>query len=152
IAAQGIGFTPNTTPGTGGFGPFNTPGLPAYIAANFPTEATQADWAPESIRGPDIGIGAGLPGGLKEDTNFWSAALKTTYEFSPDMRLVSLTGYQHLDRDALSDWSGAPFEILLQHLEGKIKSASEEVRLEGETSGVNWLVGAYYAKDDLQDN
>ncbi len=152
IAAQGIGFTPNTTPGTGSFGPFNTPGLAAYIAANAPTKATQADWAPTSIRGPDIGIGAGLPGDLKEDTKFWAASLKTTFDFSDSLRLVSLTGYQDLNRSALSDWSGSPFEILLQQLEGRIKSFSEEVRLEGESSGVNWLVGAYYADDDLQDN
>lgn len=152
IAAQGIGFTPNTNPTTGAFGPFNTPGLPAYIAANFPTSATQADWAPRAARSADIGIGAGLPGDLREDTRFVAASLETTYEFSDTLRLVSLTGYQDLDRDALSDWSGSPFEILLQRLEGKIKSTSEEIRLEGETSGVNWLVGAYYAKDDLQDN
>ncbi|MEQ1784112.1 MAG: TonB-dependent receptor, partial [Hyphomonadaceae bacterium] len=152
IAAQGIGFTPNTTPGTGSFGPFNAPGLEAYIAANPPTSGKNADWADPNARGADIGIGAGLPGPLEEDTTFWSAGLKTTYEFSDDMRLVSLTGYQDLKRDALSDWSGSPFEILLQKLEGKIKTFSEEVRLEGETKDVQWLVGGYYADDDLQDN
>ena len=152
IAAQGIGFTPNTTPGSGSFGPFNAPGLAAYIAANRPTSAKQADWALANLRGADIGIGAGLAGDLKEDTSFWAASLETTYAFSPDLRLVSLTGFQDLKRDALSDWSGSPYEILLQRLEGKIKSASEELRLEGETNGVSWLVGAYYADDDLQDN
>lgn len=65
---------------------------------------------------------------------------------------MSLTGYQDLKRDALSDWSGSPFEVLLQRLEGRIKSTSEEIRLEGEAPGVNWLVGAYYADDNLQDN
>ena len=152
IAAQGIGFTPNTTPGSGSFGPFNTPGLAAYIAANRPTSGSNADWALANLRGADIGIGAGLPGGLEEDTTFWAAALEASYEFSDNLRLVSLTGYQDLKRDALSDWSGSPYEILLQRLDGKIKSFSEEVRLEGETNGVQWLVGAYYADDDLQDN
>lgn len=152
IAAQGIGFTPNTTPGSGSFGPFNTPGLPAYIAANRPTSGSNADWALANFRGADIGIGAGLPGGLEEDTTFWAAALEASYELSDNLRLVSLTGYQDLKRDALSDWSGSPYEILLQRLDGKIKSFSEELRLEGETNGVQWLVGAYYADDDLQDN
>ena len=152
IAAQGIGFTPNTNPTTGGFGPFNTPGLPAYIAANAPTSGKDADWAPASVRGVDIGIGAGLSGDLKEDTNFFAASLETSYEFADDLRLVSLTGYQNLERNALSDWSGSPFEILLQRLEGKIETISEEVRLEGETANMQWLVGAYYADDDLQDN
>jgi iron complex outermembrane receptor protein len=152
IAAQGIGFTPNTNPGTGSFGPFNTPGLPAYIAANAPTSGSDADWGLANQRGVDIGIGAGLPGDLKEDTTFWAASLEATYEISDTLRLVSLTGYQDLDRNALSDWSGSPFEILVQRLEGKIQSFSEEIRLEGETENVQWLVGAYYGDDELQDN
>lgn len=152
IAAQGIGFTPNTNPTTGGFGPFNTPGLPAYIAANPATSGSQADWGLATQRGIDIGIGAGLPGDLQEDTRFWAASLEATYEFSDDLRLVSLTGYQDLDRNALSDWSGSPFEILVQRLEGTIQSFSEEVRLEGENGNIQWLVGGYYGDDDLQDN
>lgn len=152
IAAQGIGFTPNTNPQTGGFGPFNTPGLAAYIAANGPNSGSDADWGLASQRGVDIGIGAGLPGDLVEDTSFWAASLEAAYEFSDDLRLVSLTGYQDLDRNALSDWSGSPYEILVQRLEGKIQSFSEELRLEGETGNAQWLVGAYYADDELQDN
>lgn len=152
IAAQGIGFTPNTNPTTGAFGPFNAPGLAAYIAANPPSSGSDADWGLATQRGVDIGIGAGLPGDLKEDTKFWAASLEASYELSDNLRFVSLTGYQDLDRNALSDWSGSPYEILVQRLEGRIKSFSEEIRLEGETSGVAWLVGAYYADDDLQDN
>ncbi len=152
IAAQGIGFTPNTTPGSGAFGPFNAPGLAAYIAANAPDSGSDADWGFANVRGANVGIGAGLPGALEEDTKFWAASLEASYAFSDTMRLVSLTGYQDLDRNALSDWSGSPYEILVQRLEGRIKSFSEEVRLEGETNGVQWLVGAYYADDDLQDN
>lgn len=152
IAAQGIGFTPNTNPGTGSFGPFNAPGLAAYIAANPPTSGSDADWGLATVRSVDVGIGAGLPGDLKEDTTFWAASLEASYEFSDSMRLVSLTGYQDLERNALSDWSGSPYEILVQRLEGRIKSFSEEVRLEGESGNAQWLVGAYYADDDLQDN
>jgi iron complex outermembrane receptor protein len=152
IAAQGIGFTPNTNPQTGAFGPFNAPGLAAYIAANPPTSGKDADWGLANVRGVDVGIGAGLPGDLVEDTRFWAASLEAAYEFSDTLRLVSLTGYQDLERNALSDWSGSPFEILVQRLEGRIKSFSEEIRLEGETGNVQWLVGAYYADDDLQDN
>ena len=152
IAAQGIGFTPNTTPGSGAFGPFNAPGLAAYIAANAPDSGSDADWGFANVRGANVGIGAGLPGALEEDTKFWAASLEASYAFSNTVRLVSLTGYQDLDRNALSDWSGSPYEILVQRLEGRIKSFSEEVRLEGETNGVQWLVGAYYADDDLQDN
>src|SRR3546814_19156450 len=52
VAGQGIGFTPATNPATGTSNSrfFNTPGLADYIANNFPTKASQADWAPEAAR------------------------------------------------------------------------------------------------------
>lgn len=149
IAGQGIGFTPATNPLVN---PFNAPGLPAYIAANMPNSSTQADWAPQAQRSANIGLGAGLDGPLEEDNTFFAAALRATYDFSADLRLVSLTGYNHLERDALFDWSGSPFEVLLQRADGEIKTVSEEIRLEGENGPVRWLVGAYYGSDELRDN
>lgn len=147
IVGQGVGFTPATTGS-----PFNTPGLATYIANNFPTDSTQADWAPESIRGVDMGIGAGLPGDLAENNTFGAGALRLSYDLSNNVRLVSLTGYNHLERDALFDWSGSPFEILLQRADGEIETFSEEIRLEGDNERVRWLVGAYFGNDEIRDN
>jgi len=149
IVGQGVGFTPATNPLVN---PFNAPGLPAYIAANFPTESTQADWAPESVRGVDNGIGAGLPGDLAEDNFFYAGALRLSYDLNHDLRVVSLTGYNHLERDALFDWSGSPFEVLLQRADGEIETFSQELRLEGDSERVRWLVGAYFGQDDIRDN
>src|SRR5690606_20836951 len=149
IVGQGIGFTPATNPLVN---PLNTPGLPDYIANNAPDDASDAAWAPASVRGVSNGIGAGLPGDLAEDNIFYAGALRLTADFGNDLRLVSLTGYNHLERDALSDWSGSPFEVLLQRLDGEIETFSQEIRLEGETSRVNWLVGAYYGSDEIQDH
>lgn len=149
LAGQGIGFTPATNPAVN---PFNAPGLPDYIANNPPTSATEADWAPAAIRGTDIGIGAGLDGGLRENNTFYAGALRVAYEINPSLRVVSLTGYNHLERDALFDWSGAPFEVLLQRADGEITSISEEIRLEGESDRVRWLIGAYYGDDEIRDN
>lgn len=67
------------------------------------------------------------------------------------MRLVSLTGYNKLKREAVLDWSGVPYQILLQDVQGDIKSFSQELRLEGSNDKVNWLVGAYYGKDETTD-
>lgn len=152
VVAQGIGFTPNTTPGSGSFGVFNTPGLATYISTHVPTDATQADWAPQSQRGQDIGSGTGLPGPLEEDNSFGAVALRLTWRVSDNMRLVSLSGYNHLERSALFDWSGSPYEILIQQASGKISSISEELRLEGEFDRGNWLIGGYAARDDITDN
>jgi outer membrane receptor protein involved in Fe transport len=40
----------------------------------------------------------------------------------------------------------------LQDIDGKIESFSQEFRLEGEAESMNWLLGAYYAHDELLDS
>lgn len=162
IVGQGIGFTPATNPtlnplaaffNAGGlYNPAAPPGLVSYIASNFPTDSTQADWAPESVRGADLGVGAGLAGDLAEDNTFHAAALRLSYDLTNDLRIVSLTGYNHLERDALFDWSGSPYEVLLQRADGEIETFSEELRLEGVHDRVRWLVGVYYGSDEIRDN
>lgn len=154
VVGQGIGFTPATNPATGTSNSrfFNAPGLATYLAANFPTKATQADWAPYAQRSADIGTGLGLDGPLAEDNRFWGLKLRWDQDLGDTMKLVSLTSYNDFKRNALSDWSGAPFEILLQNTVGRIKSFAQDVHLEGETSTVTWLVGAYYANDRIIDS
>ena len=152
VAAQAIGFTPNTDPGLGGaFSPFNAPGLPAFIASHRPTSATQADWDPAAGRSANVGTGTGIAGGLKEDDDFYAGKLRVGYDINDHLRLVSLTGYNDLARHANFDWSGAPYELLVQHVDGTIKSFSEDLHLEGESKFGHWLVGGYYGKDDLSD-
>src|SRR3546814_10798852 len=69
--------------------------------------------------------------------------LRWDQDLGETMKLVSLTSYNDFKRNALSDWSGAPFEILLQNTVGRIKSFAQELHVEGEAGSVNWLVGAY---------
>ena len=153
MAGQAIGFTPNTDPALGGrFAPFNTPGLVAYIGANQPRSSETAGFAPVSTRGATIGGVAGLGGELKEDDTFYALALRSTLDLSDTMSIVALTSYNNLQREALSDWSGSPYEIMLQRLEGEARSFSQELRIEGRNDRVQWLIGGYYGKDDLVDN
>lgn len=151
VAAQGIGFTPATSPGSS-TGAFNAPGLVAYIAANPPSRASQADWAPQSVRSADIGIGPGLDGPLRENNDFYGLKLRVAYDLGDSARLVSLSSFNQLKRRALLDWSGAPYEILLQNARGDIQSISEELRIEGDTEKSNWLIGGYVARDEILDS
>ena len=152
LAAQAIGFTPNTDPALGGaFSPFNAAGLSAYIASHQPTKATQADWEPAAERGANVGTGTGIGGGLKEDDDFYAAKARIAYAFNDNVRLVSLTGYNDLTRHANFDWSGAPYELLVQHVDGTIKSISEDLHFEGDTPLGHWLVGGYAGRDDISD-
>lgn len=154
VVGQGIGFTPATNPVTGTSNSrfFNAPGLATYLANNFPTKASQADWAPYAQRSADIGTGLGLDGPLAEDNRFLGLKLRWDQDLGDTMKLVSLTSYNDFRRNALSDWSGAPFEVLLQNTVGRIKSFAQDVHIEGESGPVTWLVGGYYANDRIIDS
>nr|WP_295107910.1 TonB-dependent receptor [uncultured Caulobacter sp.] len=147
VAAQGIGFTPATAAS-----PFNAPGIVSYIAANKPTKAGQADWAPLSTRGADIGVGLGIKDPLREDDQFHAGKLKISWDVADKVRLVSLTSFNRLERKAVFDWSGAPYEVLIQKAHGDIKSFAEELHLEGVTDKGSWLVGGYIARDKIYDS
>ncbi len=147
VAAQAIGFTPATAAS-----PFNAPGLVAYVASHQPTSATQADWAPLSTRGVDAGAGAGISDPLREDDKFDAGKLRVAWDVGDHVTLVSLTSYDKLTRNAVFDWSGAPYEILIQKAHGDIESSAEELHLEGVTDKGSWLVGGYIAHDKILDS
>jgi outer membrane receptor protein involved in Fe transport len=152
VVGQAIGFTPATTPGGGGAASnFNAPGAAAYIAANRPTSGSQADWAPYARRSADIGRGAGLKDPLAEDNYFLGLKGRIQLNVSDHVRVVSLTGYNEFDREATFDWSGIPNEVLIQQADGHIESFAQELRVEGDGEGYNWLVGGYYSKDTISD-
>jgi outer membrane receptor protein involved in Fe transport len=147
VAAQGVGFTPATAAS-----PFNAPGLVNYIATHAPTKASQADWAARSVRGADIGTGLGIGAPAREDDRMDAGKLKVVWDLSDSVRLVSLTSYNELTRDAVFDWSGAPYEILVQKAHGEIQSSAEELHFEGKTDKGAWLVGGYIAHDEILDS
>ena len=150
LAAQAVDRSVSTS--NPPFSAFNAPGLVDYLAANPPDDNDQADWAPRAGRSEDIGTGPGIPGDLDLDSHLHAYKLHLAYELADDLRVVSLSGYQDLKHQGITDFSGAPYEILLQDIDGKIESFSQELRLEGATDPVNWLLGAYYASDDLVDS
>lgn len=147
VAAQGIGFTPATAAS-----PFNAPGLVAFIAANPPTEAKHADWAPASVRSANIGTGLGIGGPLREDNDFYAGKVRLDWDLGGDIKLVSLSSYNKLTRDAKFDWSGVPYEILIQHAEGDIESIAQELHIEGFGEKTFWLLGGYIARDRILDS
>lgn len=153
LAAQAVGFTPNTDPANGTlFSLFNAPGLPAYVAANVSNwTSTTADWQDEAARAQNIGAGTGIDRPNREDSNFAGFRGLLQFDFLPNVSFISLTGYNHVKRDATYDWSGAPYEILSQRAEGRVNSLSQEVRFQGSTGPAEWVVGAYYANDKVVD-
>ena len=154
LAGQAVGFTPNTDPANGTlFSNFNAPGVADFIAANKNRwDQDHADWAPLSQRGPDIGRGAGITDPLAEDDWFIGFRGLLEFEITPDVTFVALTGYNKVKRDATFDWSGAPYEILIQKAQGEARSISQEVRFQGKTGPAQWTIGGYFSNDKVTDN
>ncbi|ATQ41013.1 TonB-dependent receptor [Caulobacter mirabilis] len=153
LAAQAIGFTPGTTPQTLnplGAGFHNAPGLANFIN-NQKWSNDTADWAPSSRRTSTV---AGIPGvdkPLQEDSTFLGGKLNIRWDINDDLRLVSLTSYNKIERKGVMDWAGAPYNVLIQDADGEIKSFAQELRVEGGNDRVTWLIGGYYGKDDIVD-
>ena len=153
LAAQAVGFTPNTDPASGSlFSLFNTPGLADYVNSHADTWTSDtADWQPLDARAQNIGRGTGIDRPNAENSNFYGFRGMLQFDFAPDISFISLTGYNHVKRDATYDWSGAPYEILSQRAEGKVSSLSQEIRFQGTSGIADWVVGGYYAHDKVTD-
>jgi len=59
-------------------------------------------------------------------------------------KLTSVTAYNHLDKDLISDCDGGPLHICAASFPLNSKQFSQEVRAFGDTSGYRWTLGAFY--------
>ena len=67
--------------------------------------------------------------------------------------LVSVTGYDHAKRDDVEDTDAGPNDIVTARYRAKQWAASQELRLQSNGEGpATWVVGLYYAHDDLKSN
>lgn len=153
LAAQAVGFTPNTDPANGTlFSLFNAPGLADYINTNAAGwNSGTADWQPVSERAVNIGRGTGIDQPNQEDSDFIGLRGLIQFDLTPDLSFISLTGYNKVTRDAAYDWSGAPYEILSQWAVGDVESVSQELRFQGTAGPVEFVIGGYYANDKVTD-
>jgi len=85
------------------------------------------------------------------DTKFYQMALRAEWDIKDDVTATSITAYQRLDRDALSDSDGTPGESLHIGTGGYVKSFVQELRLSGTTDRFTWMLGGNYQKDNVYD-
>ncbi len=72
-----------------------------------------------------------------------------------DAKLTSITAYRHWKRTGFTDPDYTSVDILQydpNHLNSKFNQFSEELRYAGHTDRLDWLVGAFYAREDLTQN
>ncbi|MAI80524.1 MAG: hypothetical protein CL917_16385 [Deltaproteobacteria bacterium] len=92
-----------------------------------------------------------------ENLNLWGTYLESEWEFGDGYTLKSVTGYEGHDRFIWDDSDASPVNILVGNYTDTSWQVTQELRLSGIIPApvsfgddVDWIVGAYYLKEDLQ--
>ena len=85
---------------------------------------------------------------LSNDTNLWGANLKLVWGISDVMQVTSITAYNSIDKDVVSDADGSIAPIGHTEYFVDSESFSQEIRLTGNTEKLDWIAGAFYYDDD----
>jgi outer membrane receptor protein involved in Fe transport len=123
-AAQLIGVVPLGNPARLG-------DLATYPIA--PANNRDADWTPEQAP--------------KRDDWFYQASLRGDVDLSDDITLTSITSFSKYHNDADIDPDGVALRDYFYNTTGKITALSEELRLQGKSGGLTWIIGANYARE-----
>jgi outer membrane receptor protein involved in Fe transport len=123
--------------------PLAVPGLLTFPVV---TEPRAADWTP-------VRFDTNTPFPYDSDTTLYQAGWRNEYQISDDITLTSLTSYADFRRDYGQDPDGTPFHVseLIQR-RGTVSAFFQELRATGRQGRVNWLVGANYTQDDIDDD
>ncbi|WP_395397910.1 TonB-dependent receptor [Novosphingobium sp. BL-8A] len=113
-------------------------GNPARLGdlANYPVAPANnraADWTPEQAP--------------KRDDWFYQASLRGDVDLTDDITLTSITAWSKYHNDADIDPDGVALRDYFYNTTGKITALSEELRLQGKSGGLTWIVGANYARE-----
>jgi iron complex outermembrane receptor protein len=88
----------------------------------------------------------------RDKVETYGASATLTWNLGP-ASLVSVTGYDHADRDDIEDTDAGPTDIINARYRAKQWAASQELRLQSNGEGaLKWVAGLYYAHDDLVSN
>lgn len=123
-------------------GPFNTNGELESAVAYTNGSNEYADWT----NGPDNALRP------HRDNQLRSAVARLSWDLGNDIELVSVTGYDEFERTEANDWDGIALLDSSNINVTDIKSFSQEIRLSRTGERVNWIVGAYYSTDDLDED
>ena len=110
---------------------------PGFAQSRPAREPRDADWV------------EGFP---RRDNDFYQGALRADLEVADGVTLTSISSYQRARVDERLPQSGTPFPYQNILHNGRVESFNQEVRLAGDTGGLNWLVGASYEHVKADDN
>ena len=133
VAPQAVLYTPQQPA-------FVNPLVAGQVRADW--KNSQADWDSDSKDEPP----------LRAQDSFWSFANRATWEISPLLSLTSLTAYNVLRRNDMTDGDGTNVEVLGYDAYGHIHSFSQELRASGQIQKIKYIFGGYYSQDYIVDD
>lgn len=103
-----------------------------------PARPRAADWDPDTD--------------FAANDDFYQLSLRADYELGTDLTFTTISAYQKLDRNNLTDVDGTPYQAFAVFNRGKAKTFTQEVRLAGLAGdSVRWVVGGNYQRDRVLD-
>lgn len=126
-------------------------GPDGFCAPGFYTSGQCTDLAGYANTSNDLYAGDyHLEGKDKVDT--WGGSATMTWTLGR-VALVSVTGYDHAKRDDAEDTDAGPNDVVTARYRARQWAASQELRLQSVGEGpATWVLGLYYAHDDLKAN
>lgn len=86
----------------------------------------------------------------QRDNQLFGGSVKLEWQLG-DMTLTSLTAYDKFERAEANDWDGGAYNDSSNINTTDLEVFSQEVRLAGGDDGFNWIVGAYYSSDEMDE-
>lgn len=65
--------------------------------------------------------------------------------------VTSITGYNEFEREESNDWDGGVYNDSSNINTTDLEVFSQELRIAGETSTLNWIAGLYYSSDEMDE-
>lgn len=116
-------------------------------AANLPDVIRDFPLAPHNNRAADWGPNRDFS---KDDT-FYQVVGRLDYDLSDVLTLTSLTSFARMDRDAVVDGDGTPYDNVDLRNYGYLESFNQELRLTADLDRLNLVLGANYESSSTKD-
>ncbi len=87
----------------------------------------------------------------QNDTSFWGTSLTATLAIG-DVEVTSVTSYDDIDDSRPEETDASPNDLITGVLAVEQETFSQELRVAQSLDGWDWLVGAYYMKDEANDH
>lgn len=120
-----------------------TPQNPANLLpeiASFPIapeDNRAADWTPNRD--------------FAKDDSFYQLSVRADYKATDVVTITSISAYSKMDRDALVDGDGTPYENVDLRNYGYLKSIDQELRATATLDALTLIAGANYEHNDTKD-